>query len=105
MPIPRGDFDTGRTEDSDESRVIGYLDAHPNEAFSSLEIATAIGHELAKPPAPGASKAGTEFRELQQSVHLAIFETFLVRLASEGKIERKVIERKSGRGWYFASKI
>lgn len=105
MPISREDFDEGRSEDSDESLVIRFLGSHPDQAYSAEELADGIGHDLARPLNPAASRASADLRALGKDVRLANFETFLVRLASEGKIARKIVELKSGRSWYFASKI
>ncbi|MCI4352973.1 MAG: hypothetical protein L3K14_06245 [Thermoplasmata archaeon] len=86
MPISKADYERGRTEDTDEEKVIQFLHANRGQAYNSSEIAEAMGH-------------GIEDPIRQQS-----FLLFLDRLVGRGMIEKKMVEVGSTKDWYFSAK-
>jgi hypothetical protein len=86
MPISKADFDRGRTEDTDEEKVVQLLHTNRGQAYNASEIAEAIGH-------------GIEDPIRQQS-----FLTFLDQLVGRGIIEKKLVEVGSTKDWYYSSK-
>jgi hypothetical protein len=86
MPISRADYDRGRTEDSDEEKVVQLLHANSGQAYNFSEIAEATGHP-------------TEDPIRQQS-----FQMFLDRLVHRGMIEKRMVEVGSTKEWYYSAK-
>ena len=88
MPISRRDFNLGRTEDSTEEKVLRLLEEHPQEAYTSVEIAKAIGHSShhATPPKDATDRmlATLERYEFSQE---------LQALVSQGKIESRTVAK------------
>lgn len=85
MPIPRNVFDQGRSAASWEAVIEGFLNSHPSEAFGVLEIAKAIEYPVGR-------ITGTH------SLHV-----ILHRLASQGKIDERVVTTGPRADIFYAS--
>jgi hypothetical protein len=77
MPISRDQFDQGKAPASWEHTVRAFLNNHPTQAFSVLELAKAVEYPIS--PITGA-----------YTLH-----ALLHRLASQGKIDERIV--RSGR--------
>jgi hypothetical protein len=86
MPISRADYDRGRTEDTDEEKVVQLLQTNRGQAYNSSEIADAIGHAIEDP------------------IRQQTFMTFLDRLVGRGMIEKRMVEVGSTKDWYYSAK-
>jgi hypothetical protein len=73
VPIDRNDFDRGKSPDSWEDAIQGFLNSHPSEAFNALELAKAIQYPIS--PIVGA-----------HSLHAV-----LRRMAAQGKIQERIV--------------
>jgi hypothetical protein len=68
MPVSRSDFQRGRTEPSSSELVLSFLHAHPEKAYSAVEIATAIKKGAAGPePAKGTTAGAKVGRALESA--------------------------------------
>ena len=84
MPIERSEFVAGETHDAVEGRVVKFLEAHPDSAYTAEEIAVAIDH-----PA-GRSLVGTNEVDSVYHIFQRIgFVSLLDVMAWERKIERR----------------
>jgi hypothetical protein len=86
MPISKADFERGRTEDSDEEKVVQLLQGNRGQAYNSTEIAEAIGHLTEDP------------------IRQHSFQMFLDRLAGRGMIEKRMVEVGTTKDWYYSAK-
>ena len=53
MPVSRSEFEKGRAEPTSHELVLNYLQSHPDQAYTAVEISNAIK----KLPAPAPSAA------------------------------------------------
>jgi hypothetical protein len=85
VPISRNEFDLGKTPDSWEAPIQGFLNSHPTEAFDVLELAKAIQYPIS--PIVGA-----------HSLH-AIFH----RMAAQGKIDERIVRTGRRADTFYAA--
>ena len=85
MPINRSEFDRGKSSDSWEDAIQGFLNSHPAEAFDALEVAKAIEYPVN--PVLGA-----------HSLH-----AILHRMANQGKIQEKTVRTARRSDTLYAS--
>ncbi|HTT72779.1 MAG TPA: hypothetical protein VMG99_01325 [Thermoplasmata archaeon] len=107
MPISRDDFERGRTQDTDEAKVVQLLQAHRGQAYSCVEILEEIGHGSDRPETPsptGGSPRGA-MRKLAVSVHAIEFSVFLDHLVNRGVIEKRMVHVGSSSEWYYSAKL
>jgi hypothetical protein len=98
MPIKREDFERGRTQDSLEEKVVRFLVAHPHEAFTSDEIAAAIGHSSHREEQPGG------VAELKLLVDKLRFDGELQMLAFRDEIVVRWVASGERGNRYYAAK-
>ncbi|MGA7860739.1 MAG: hypothetical protein WCB19_02645 [Thermoplasmata archaeon] len=85
MPITRDEFDLGKTPDSWEDSIQGFLNSHPSEAFGVLELAKAIQYPIS--PIVGA-----------HSLH-----AILHRMAAQGKIQERIVRTGRRADTFYAT--
>ena len=75
MPISRKDFERGRAFDTDEEEVVAFFEKNRDNAYTTGEIAEALGHQ-------------------QISNYADWLMGTLLKLEKEGRIERKKYDDK-----------
>ena len=100
MPISRDDFERGRTEDSDEEKVLRLLDAGPGQAYTAGEIAVAIGHSSAVTP----NSSDPDLSDFLSDWKAWKFEQYLDFLVGKGKIESRMIQDGTGYHRYYSAR-
>jgi hypothetical protein len=85
VPISRNEFDLGKSPDSWEGAIEGFLNSHPAEAFGVLELAKAIEYPVS--PITGA-----------HSLH-----ALLHRMAAQGKIQERIVRAGRRADTFYAS--
>jgi hypothetical protein len=85
VPITRSVFDLGKSPDSWEGAIEGFLNSHRTEAFGVVELAKAIEYPIA--PITGA-----------HSLH-----ALLHRMAAQGKIQERVVVTGRHADTFYAS--
>ena len=84
MPIEREEFVAGETHDAVEGRVVEFLSAHSDSAYTAEEIAVAIGHPAGR-ALVGVNEVDSVYHILQRFAFVSLLDV----MAWERKIERR----------------
>ena len=99
MPIDRSEFVSGETHDAVESRVVEFLRAHRDNAYTAEEIAVAIGH-----PAGGSLVGPNEVVSACHIRHRIGFISLLDLMAWQGKLERRHVHTGQRPETFYAAR-
>ena len=92
MPISRDEWNSGRTWETDEAKILRFLDEHKDSAFTDVEIFTGVGYQVPND------------NLLVFGMSVIVFSNFrgkLVLLAKEGKIRARTVKKPIGEETYY----
>ena len=89
MPVSKEAWDRGWAPESIEVKIIEFLQAHSDEAYTSEEIGQAVN-------VPGLAEPASALQVVAQSHALGELETRLVALAVAGRIDFRYLTNEAG---------